>query len=105
MSDCANQSRRSVLKRFIAATALTPLAIDVRAALAADEPLLREDEPAAQDVQYVEAASRSKAAKPGQTCANCSVFDGATGATQGHCVLFSGKLVKAAGWCAGWTNL
>jgi hypothetical protein len=105
MSESADQSRRAALKQIIMGVTLAPFAIDSATALAADEPLLSENDPAAKELQYVADAGRAKDAKPGQTCATCSVFDGASGAAQGHCTLFAGKLVKTAGWCAAWTNL
>lgn len=102
MSEPFDHARRSALKQL--ALGLSALSL-AGTAQAADEPLLGEDEPNAKELQYVADVSRAKTAKPDQTCANCSLFDGASGATQGHCVLFAGKQVKAAGWCAAWTNM
>jgi len=40
--------------------------------------------------------------KPGQNCANCSLYAGDKGAASGPCGLFMFKDVTAAGWCNAW---
>lgn len=99
-----NPSRRQLLKRltlgataFTAATALQP-----RPASAADAKAISPDDPAAKAVSYVENAAQAKGATPGSNCANCGLYQGASGSPQGPCQLFGGKLVKAAGWCSSW---
>jgi hypothetical protein len=92
-------SRRCLL----ASLALAPLAIlPLRAAFGADGPLVNPAEPAAKAVRYVEDVRRAKGASPGNTCANCALYLGATGSAQGGCQIFAGKQVKAAGWCSSW---
>ena len=52
-------------------------------------------------MQYTEDAKSAKGAQ-GNSCANCALYQGASGTTQGPCQLFPGKDVKAAGWCSSW---
>jgi High potential iron-sulfur protein len=68
---------------------------------AADMPLLSESDPAAKAVKYVEDATKVSEAM-GNRCDTCALWQAASGATEGTCTLFKGKLVKAAGWCTSW---
>ena len=97
-------SRRRLLQRLALGVSLTPMAAGaVRAAFAAaPAPLLQMSSPEAQAVKYVEDAKQAKGATPGSSCANCGLYQGANGSTQGPCQLFPGKEVKAAGWCTSW---
>jgi len=69
--------------------------------------LLEESDPGAQGLAYranvaqVDPA-KNPSYKPGQTCANCSLYTGDVGQSQGGCALFYGKEVAAAGWCNAW---
>jgi hypothetical protein len=99
MSDIAHPGRRTLLRRLALGLSLAPVA------LAAEAPLLSENDPAAKALEYVADAKRAKDASPGALCSNCSVYGGADGAEQGPCTLFPGKLVKAAGWCKSWSGL
>jgi hypothetical protein len=100
LSQESPQSRRRLLKKLVA---LAPfVAWRLEAGHAADLPLISEDDPVAKAVKYVDNVSRAKGAAPGNTCANCSLYQGAGGSPQGPCQIFPGKLVKAAGWCASW---
>lgn len=92
-------SRRLLLQRLALAVSLAPLALSQRAEAA---PLLAPGAPEAKAVHYVEDAKSAKGATPGDTCANCALYQGASGSAQGPCQLFSGKDVKAAGWCSSW---
>lgn len=70
---------------------------------------LSEADPKAQAVGYVEDASKVDKAKfsnyaAGQTCANCSLFQGSSADAYGGCMLFGDKQVAARGWCSSWTN-
>jgi hypothetical protein len=94
-------SRRRLLKRLAMGASL-PVALSFERALAADAPLISANAPEAKAVQYVEDAKNAKAAKPGNTCANCALYQGASGSAQGACQLFNGKFVKAVGWCNAW---
>lgn len=69
--------------------------------------LLEESDPGAQGLAYRADATKVEPAKnpsykPGQTCANCSLYAGDAGQPQGGCALFYGKEVAAAGWCNAW---
>jgi hypothetical protein len=95
-------SRRGLL-RLALAVSLAPVAAgSARSAFAADAPLLAVGAPEAQALKYVEDARQASGATPGSNCANCGLYQGAAGSTQGPCQLFPGKQVKAAGWCTGW---
>lgn len=104
MNSVANTTRRSFLKTFAIGLTLIPL-LDVSAgrSWAADMPLVTADDPTAKTLKYVDDAHHAKGAKPGSKCANCALYQGEVGSTQGPCPLFAGKQVKAAGWCASWS--
>lgn len=73
----------------------------------AQDALLSEDDPGAKGVAYrADAAqvdpARNPLFKPGQQCANCSLYAGEPGQPQGGCGLFYGKEVSARGWCNAW---
>ena len=100
-------TRRSVLRRAALALPLIPLAaVSARQALADATvgalPLLGSDDPQAKQLKYVTDAKQASAAKPDSTCANCALYQGSYGSTQGPCQLFPGKDVKASGWCSSW---
>jgi hypothetical protein len=76
----------------------------------ADSPHLGESDPAAVAVGYKEDAAKVDKAKysnyaAGQTCANCSLFQGKANDAWGGCTLFPDKLVAGRGWCASYTNM
>lgn len=96
-------SRRTFLALPPALTLLGLSATDSRA----DTPLLKESDAEAQSMDYREDASKIKVGqfpkfKPGQTCANCSLYAGDKGAASGPCGLFLNKDVAAIGWCNAW---
>ena len=93
-------SRRLLFKA--AAVGATLLTVRPRYSAAADAPLISENDPAAKAVKYVDDAKKAKAAAPGNTCANCGLYQGKEGAKSGPCQIFPGKSVTAAGWCASW---
>jgi hypothetical protein len=96
-------SRRLFLQRLSLAVSLLPLGAGAtRAAHASDAALLAANSPEAKAVQYTEDAKSAKGAAPGTTCANCALYQGPNGSTQGPCQIFPGKQVKAAGWCSSW---
>jgi hypothetical protein len=104
MKQVIDESRRRLLKRVILGVALIPIAgLPLRAAIAADLPLVTADDATAKSLKYVNDASKAPDAKPGSSCANCSLYQGAAGSAQGGCLLFPGKAVKASGWCSSWT--
>jgi hypothetical protein len=105
MSKPENPSRRIVLQRVALGLSVGTLSLaEAPAVRGADPPLLREQDPDAREVHYVEDASRAPGAQSGANCSNCSIYT-AAGDTQGSCTLFKGKLVKAAGWCNAWSGL
>ena len=99
-------SRRRLLQRLVLGASLLPMAArGLRAAFAAaPAPLLSVSAPEAKAVKYVEDAKSAKGATPGSSCANCGLYQGASGSSQGPCQLFPGKEVKAAGWCTSWAS-
>ena len=103
MSRTHSSSRRSLLKRLLLGASLAPIAAGMaRRAAAAPAMLLSAGSPEAKAVQYTEDAKTARTAQPGSTCANCALYQGANGSTQGPCQIFAGKEVKAAGWCSAW---
>jgi hypothetical protein len=79
-----------------------------RDARAADK--LSESDPAAKAVGYVAVAANVDKArfpdyKAGQTCNNCSLFQGNPTDAWGGCTLFGTKQVAGAGWCSSYTNM
>jgi len=101
MKKTVDESRRQLLKK-VTLVALLPLALAPLRRAAADAPLLTEDDPSAKAVKYVSDVKKASGAKPGSKCANCALYQGAAGSTQGGCLLFPGKQVKATGWCTSW---
>lgn len=99
-----DESRRRLLKRVSLGVALVPIAgATLRTAWAADMPLVATDDPTAKALKYVPDASKASDAKPGSKCSNCKLYQGAANSSQGGCLLFPGKAVKASGWCSSWT--
>jgi hypothetical protein len=97
-------SRRRLLKRLALGVSVTAVALArTPKARAAQLPLLSADAPEAKAVHYVEDVSKSKRAPKGASCANCGLYQGATGSTEGPCQLFPGRDVKAKGWCSSWS--
>ena len=80
MKQTIDQSRRRLVKGVTLVAALSPIAaLPLRAALAADLPLVSENDPTAKALQYVSDASKATSAKPGSKCANCANYRGAPG--------------------------
>jgi hypothetical protein len=96
-------SRRQLLKRLMLGAALVPLAnMPIQRAFGADAPLVTTDDPTAKALKYTPDVAKATDAKPGSKCANCALYQGAAGSTQGGCLLFPGKQVKSSGWCGSW---
>ena len=75
----------------------------------ADAPLLAESDPTAQALGYKADATKVDKAKfakyaAGQTCANCTFYQGKATDAQAPCPIFGGKQVKGAGWCASYSK-
>ena len=104
MKEVTDLSRRRLLRNVALGVALIPIArapLDVSAA--ADMPLLTADDPTAKALKYVPDAAKATGAKPDSHCGNCKLYQGAANSSQGPCLLFPGKSVKATGWCSSWT--
>jgi hypothetical protein len=99
-------TRRDIVRHLALCIAVAPIAVTaVRQARAGDDaslPLLPVDAPEAKAVKYVENAQQAKGRVLDSSCANCGLYQGASGTTQGPCQLFPGKAVTAAGWCSSW---
>lgn len=103
MNHMTDTSRRSLLKKMAIGISLIPIVdLSIGQLFAADAPLVTADDPTAKALKYVDNASKAIGAKPGSKCANCMLYKGAGGSTQGPCQIFAGKQVKAAGWCSSW---
>jgi High potential iron-sulfur protein len=104
MKQVIDEARRRLLKKVMLGVTLVPLAaIPLRAAIAADLPLVTADDATAKALKYVDDVSKASDAKPGSKCTNCSLYQGAAGSAQGGCLLFPGKAVRGTGWCSSWT--
>jgi hypothetical protein len=71
--------------------------------------LLGDKDPQAVALGYVSDAAQADKNKyknyaAGQTCANCTLYQGKAGDPSGGCPLFAGKLVTAKGWCSAWAK-
>lgn len=72
-------------------------------------PLVDAASPQAQTLGYVSDAAQADKTKyktfvAGSHCANCALFQGKTGDTEGGCPLYPGKHVAAKGWCSAWAK-
>ncbi len=86
------KSRRAILKGLVSipVLAITGLPSTSYAAM------VSADDPTAKALSYT-----AKSTTAGQTCANCSLYQGGTAAA-GPCPIFAGKDVAAPGWCKSW---
>jgi len=101
-----NPARRT----FLGSTGLAIAGVLVaRTGAGADAPHLTLDDPTAQALGYTEnsaAVDETKypTHKAGMQCNNCNFFQGEASAAYAPCQLYSGKLVNAKGWCAGYAK-
>ena len=70
-----------------------------------DMPELAEDNPQAKALAYTHDATTvdgdsQPRYKPGQTCANCALYQGGEDDAWAGCSIFPGRLVNGAGWCS-----
>jgi len=96
-------SRRSLLGKGLLAALLPLVLARSDPARAKDAALLSPSDPAAQKLKYTEEAAKTKGVPPGNSCANCALYQGSYSSKQGPCQLFPGKQVRASGWCSSWT--
>jgi hypothetical protein len=66
-------------------------------------------DPQAAALGYVPDATQADKTKfpkyaAGQTCANCTLYQGKAGDASGPCPLFAGKTVAAKGWCSAYAK-
>lgn len=95
-------SRRGFMQKWLLGVTLAPVALTrVATSLAAAQPLLSPEDPAATKVEYTPDASKAPGAK-GNKCATCGLYEGSYNSTQGPCQIFPDKQVEAAGWCNVW---
>ena len=87
-----DKSRRAILKGLVAIPVVAIAGFHSTSYAA----MLSADDPTAKALSYTD-----KSTTAGQTCANCSLYQGGTAAT-GPCPIFPGKDVAAAGWCKSW---
>ena len=76
---------------------------------AAAQAMLDEKDPQAVALGYVADAKRVDTKKhpkyaPGQTCANCALYQGKPTDKTAPCPLFAGKHVAGPGWCSAWAK-
>ncbi len=70
---------------------------------------VNEKDPQAVALGYVADGSKVDRAKypkyaPGQSCANCGLYQGKAGDASGPCPLFPAKQVAAKGWCSAYVK-
>jgi hypothetical protein len=75
----------------------------------ADATSVSETDPTAQALGYKTDATKVDKTKyskyvAGQTCANCQLYQGKSGATTGPCPIYGGKLVYSKGWCSAYVK-
>ncbi len=87
-----NKGRRAILKGL----ACVPVVAIAGFQSTANAAMVSADDPTAKALAYTD-----KSTTAGQTCANCSLYQGGTAAA-GPCPIFPGKDVAAAGWCKSW---
>ena len=97
MSSFFNLSRRTAIKSLVYGAVASTVTVSRSEAEAV---ALKEDDPTAKALHYVEDVHRSKDAKPGSACGSCALYAGAKGSKEGPCPAFANKIVKATGWCS-----
>ena len=102
MSEPRSPVRRRLLQFVVALPLATLISIRRTRAQGAPAPLLEATSQEAKAVKYVEDARQARGAIAASNCANCALYQGASGSARGPCQLFPGKDVKAEGWCTSW---
>ena len=97
-------NRRVFLLQSASAGAALAVGVQARA-----QTMLDEKNAQASTLGDVADAKRADAKKfpkyaAGQTCHNCSLFQGKPTDKAGGCPLFAGKQVAGIGWCSAWTK-
>ena len=94
---------------FIGRAAMASAALTVAQFAHSQGAVLQESDPQAVALGYRADATKVDKARyanyaPGQTCANCSLYQAKPGAAAGGCSLFGSKQVAAAAWCSAWAR-
>lgn len=87
-----DKSRRTILKGLVSIPVLAIAGYQPTSIAA----MVSVDDPTAKALSYTE-----KSTTEGQTCTNCSLYQGDTAAA-GPCTIFPGKDVAGPGWCKSW---
>ena len=107
--DIIDLKRRNILKKSLfGLTAVAAASIVAPSAYADGLPDLTEDDPMAMSLGYKKDTATVDAAKQpqhaaDQSCANCALYTSTSDAV-GKCAIFTGKQVKATGWCTAYTK-
>jgi hypothetical protein len=103
-----NIDRRNFLKAGSLTVVSAAIAggVDIAAAQGAK---LEEKDSQAQSLGYKHDATKVDKAKfpkyqTGQTCANCTLYQGKPADAWGGCPIFAGKLVAGKGWCSAYVK-
>lgn len=108
--DPADIGRRDLLKIGTLAFAAAALGSYARSSAAQGAPQrVDEKDPQAQALGYKHDATKVDKAKftnyqAGQTCANCTQYQGKPKDEWGGCAIFPGKQVNAKGWCSAYVK-
>jgi hypothetical protein len=92
-------------RRFISFVPLLGAATFARA----DAPPLDPKDPQAVALGYVTDATKADKAKypkyaAGQTCGNCTLYQGAAGSASGACPIYQNRMVPAKAWCSAYVK-
>lgn len=98
-------NRRNFIKNTtISLSGLALLKISAQSSQAVAAELVSTTDSMAVSLKYVEDATKAKTrTNEDAICANCQFYSGASKRDAGPCSLFSGKDVKANGWCTAWS--
>jgi hypothetical protein len=101
--------RRNFLRIGSVAIASAAIAAGVGKSLRAATPHVDEQDTTAKSVGYKHDAAKVDKARfakyrPGETCANCRLYQGKAGDAWGPCPIFAGKEVNAKGWCSAYVK-
>jgi hypothetical protein len=99
-------SRRSFLITSLGVATTVALS---RQAFAADAPKVSESDPTAQALGYKADATKVDKAKfakyaAGQSCSNCTFYQGKATDAWAPCPMFGGKQVAGKGWCSAYNK-
>jgi len=107
--DRINAGRRSFLKAGSLAMVSAAIAGSVGNAVGAEAPRVDENDKQAQSLGYKHDATKVDKAKfpkyaAGQTCSNCTLYQGKPTDAWAPCPIFPGKQVAGKGWCSAWVK-